>query len=111
LRYVDDAFVIWPYGEEELEQFHQHLNSIHPNIQFTKETEENRSLPYLDVLITKNRKGGFSHTTYRKPTHTNRYLHATFHRHPAHLNEVLRTLIHRARLLTDKQHEDDDDDG
>ena len=26
LRYVDDAFVIWPHGEEELQLFHTHLN-------------------------------------------------------------------------------------
>ena len=35
IRYVDDTFVLWPHGDEKLEQFHQHLNNQHPQIQFT----------------------------------------------------------------------------
>lgn len=38
---------------------HQHLNNIHPNIQFTEETEENISLPLPDVSVSKNRTGRF----------------------------------------------------
>ena len=26
VRYVDDTFVLWPHGEDELEKFHLHLN-------------------------------------------------------------------------------------
>ena len=37
--YVDDTFVIWTHGQEELHQFHQHLNNQHCNIQFTMEEE------------------------------------------------------------------------
>jgi hypothetical protein len=48
-RYVDDTFVVWPHGKEELQNFLQHLNSIHPNIKFTMEIEHNKSLPFLDV--------------------------------------------------------------
>ena len=29
-RYVDDTFTIWNHGEEKLEEFQNHLNSIHP---------------------------------------------------------------------------------
>jgi hypothetical protein len=36
-RYVDDTFVVWPHGEEELREFLDHLNSIHHNIKFTME--------------------------------------------------------------------------
>ena len=28
LRYVDDTFVIWPHGEQELQSFHAHLNQM-----------------------------------------------------------------------------------
>ena len=31
-RYVDDTFVIWPHGKQELGQFLNHLNGIHKNI-------------------------------------------------------------------------------
>ena len=37
LRYVDDTFVIWSHGKEELQRFIDHLNSIYPMIQFTME--------------------------------------------------------------------------
>ena len=36
IRYVDATFVIWQHGEDQLLQFHQHLNLLCPNIQFTK---------------------------------------------------------------------------
>lgn len=66
------------------------------------ELEQNNALPFLDVLITKTNTGSFHHTVYRKPTHTNRYLHSTSHHHPAQLNSILKTLTHRATLLTDQ---------
>ncbi|XP_054709735.1 uncharacterized protein LOC129219380 [Uloborus diversus] len=40
-RYVDDTFAVWSHGEEELQLFLQHLNRIHPSIQFTMEKESN----------------------------------------------------------------------
>jgi hypothetical protein len=39
-RYMDDTFVVWPHGEEELCEFLDHLNSIHHNINFTMEVEK-----------------------------------------------------------------------
>ena len=52
-RYVDDTNVVWPHGEDELRKFLSHLNSISPNIKFTMELEENGSIPFLDVLLTR----------------------------------------------------------
>lgn len=95
LRYVDNVFVIWPHKKEELENFHRHVNSIHPSITFTKEIEQNNVLLFQDVLITKTKTTGFHHTVYRKPTHTNRYLYATSHHYPPELNRILKTLAHR----------------
>ena len=51
-RYVDDTFVIWPYGQDKLEAFHQHLNSHYPQIEFTMEREEDNKISFLDVAIT-----------------------------------------------------------
>jgi hypothetical protein len=39
LRYVDDTFVVWPHGLEQLHIFLGHLNSLRPSIRFTMETE------------------------------------------------------------------------
>ena len=41
-------------SKDELEQFFIKINSIHVNIQFTKELEQHNQLPYLDVLVTKS---------------------------------------------------------
>ena len=74
VRYVDDTSTIWPHGPEKLKRFHNHLNSQNDSIQFIIEKEDNNSLPFLDVLVTKE---GNRMTTsiYRKPTHTDQYLH------------------------------------
>ena len=57
LRYVRDIFVVWPHGKDELQAFLEYINSIYSRIQFTLELEQNNKLPFLDVLITKTRKG------------------------------------------------------
>ena len=53
-RYVDDTFVIWPHGQEKLEDFLNHLNGLHNKIQFTMEKEEGH-FPFLDIDITEKR--------------------------------------------------------
>ncbi|XP_061404410.1 uncharacterized protein LOC133340310 isoform X1 [Lethenteron reissneri] len=52
-RYVDDTFVIWPHGLPALNQFLNHINSIHPSIKFTMEVEKDGKLPFPYVLIEK----------------------------------------------------------
>ena len=73
LRYVDDIFVIWPYGEWDMLSFHAHLNQMSANIQFTIEKEEGGRLAFLDVLLTCS-KDQLSTAVYRKPTHTDMYI-------------------------------------
>ena len=50
-RYVDDTFAIWSHGEEKLEEFLNHINTIHQNIQLTMEKEIEGQLPFLDVMV------------------------------------------------------------
>jgi hypothetical protein len=45
----------------------EHLNSQNTHIQFTLEKETNSSLPYLDILITRELRN-LKFTVYRKPT-------------------------------------------
>ncbi|KFD53052.1 hypothetical protein M513_05966, partial [Trichuris suis] len=72
--YVDDVFAIMKQGREE--QFLNFLNSIFPNqISFTIE-EENNTLPFFDILIMRTTKG-LKAKVYRKPTHTDQYIHFT----------------------------------
>ena len=55
-RYVDDTFVLFQ-SPHHLEKFNEYLNTKHANIKFTSEKEVNGSLPFLDVLISRNKKG------------------------------------------------------
>ena len=52
-RYVDDTFVV--IKKNNLKAFHEHLNNIEASIKFTLETECNNSLPFLDVLVVKEK--------------------------------------------------------
>ncbi|XP_011878376.1 PREDICTED: uncharacterized protein LOC105567795 [Vollenhovia emeryi] len=60
------------------------------------ETEQDSQIPFLDVMVRRNEDGTLSHNVYRKPTHTDRYLHANSHHHPAQKNSVISSLAHRA---------------
>jgi hypothetical protein len=102
-RCVDDTFVIWPHGQEKLKDFLNHLNGINNNIQFTMQVEEEGHLPFLDIDMYKKRDSSLGHKVYRKPTHTNLYLHQTSHHHPANKHSVLSSLIHRAKVLCDQE--------
>jgi hypothetical protein len=97
-RYVDDTFVIWPHGQEKLTEFLNHLNGLHNKVQFTMEKEEDGHLPFLDNDIYRKPDGSLGHKAYRKPTHTNLYLHQNSHHHPANKQSVLASLIHEPNL-------------
>jgi len=60
IRYVD-TFVIWRHGRAELCKFLIFLNNQHPNIRFIMDIEENKKLPFLDVLITKKADNTLGH--------------------------------------------------
>jgi hypothetical protein len=104
-RYVDDTFVVWQHGRQNLDAFLDHLNSQHENIKFTMEIEVNGTLPFLDVLVSrKTREKKLGHTVYRKRTHTNRYLNASSHHHPAQIESVAKTLAIRSKRIADADH-------
>ena len=57
--YVDD--VCTAIDQNKILAFLEHLNSIHPSVQFTHEMENsNKCLPFLDVLLERNDDGSFS---------------------------------------------------
>ena len=74
-RYIDDVFMIWQYGEDELKQFLEQLNSCHPTIKFTTDYSR-ESINFLDVRVI--RCGDHLITDlYVKPTDTHQYLEAS----------------------------------
>jgi hypothetical protein len=72
-----------------LAEFLDHLNGLHENIKFTMETEKDGHLPFLDIDIYREPDGSLGYRVYRKPTHTNLYLHANSHHHPSNKQAVL----------------------
>ena len=71
LRYIDDNFVV--LKKTEVVSFYKFINNIEDNIKFTVEQEVGNAIPFLDMLIIRN-NGQLTTKTYRKPTHTTRYL-------------------------------------
>ncbi|CAF4590122.1 unnamed protein product, partial [Didymodactylos carnosus] len=71
-RYVDDTFTFVENNNCVQKILHV-LNSYHPNIQFTVETEQNNTLSFLDVKIIRIRTTitpSYQTTVYRKPTYS-----------------------------------------
>ena len=89
--YVDDTFTA--LAQEQIQQFHDHLNSIEPTIQFTIEAEVEGILPFLDTRITHHADGSLTTSVFRKKTHIDRYLDFEFHHPLVHKVAVARTLL------------------
>ena len=67
-RYVDDTFVIFK-NEHQATQFLTYMNLKHRKIKFTIETEREKQIPFLDLLIKKV-DDSVDITIYRKPSFT-----------------------------------------
>ena len=98
-RFVDDAFTVITKNQKEA--FLDHLNSIHNSIQFTSEDpSEDGSIPFLNMLVFPDEEGRVKTTVYRKPTHTNQYLHWDSHHAIPSKYSVIGTLFHRAKTIS-----------
>lgn len=73
IRYVDDILTV--IKRHELNTLQHVLNNEHPHatIKFTSETEQNKQLPSLDLLLTRNQQKIYV-SLYHKPTHTQRFI-------------------------------------
>ena len=101
LRFVDDTFVI--NKAEHSRDLLQHINNQDPHIQFTVEPTQQGSLPFLDTLVTIQPENTLSTSVYRKPTHTDQYLHWDSNHHITAKHSVYSTLAHRAKTVSSTQ--------
>ncbi|XP_067660246.1 uncharacterized protein [Haliotis asinina] len=98
-RKVDDTFVILRQDQDPATLL-QHLNQQHPRVQFTFETETNGQLPFLDVLVTRSPDNKIETSVYRKPTHSDQYIHFDSN-HPLKTKTgIISTLTRRAINLS-----------
>ncbi len=95
-RYVDD--VLSAMKKDAISTFHDELNSIDPHISFTIEYETNGQIAFLDTLISRN-SGSITTDVYRKPTHTDNYLHFKSHHDKKHKISTAATLLSRATSI------------
>ncbi|XP_074029268.1 uncharacterized protein [Leptinotarsa decemlineata] len=105
LRYVDDPFVIFRLGRDRLNLFLDHVNAQYPSIKFTMETEQEQRIAFLDVRVER-RGTRLTHKLYRKPAHTDRYLHALLNPHSSQKRGIINTLTERARRICNTNKKD-----
>ena len=67
-RYVDDIICTTKANNTSIKL--AELNSMHPNLKFTVETEHNRQIPFLDLLISRDEHNRLHSNWYRKCTDT-----------------------------------------
>ena len=97
-RYVDDTHT--KQKKEYVKKYTDHINSIDPDIKFTIEKVENRSLGFLDLNTMQQTDGTLKTTVFRKPTHTDQYLDFNSAHPEEHKLGVIKTLHQRAEVLT-----------
>ena len=87
LRYLDDCLCIWTGSEESLNDFIEHLNSVHPSIKFTAEISKD-CVNFLDTKIHLDSNGNLWTDLYCKPTDSHSYLNYKS-AHPYHCKKSL----------------------
>ena len=102
-RYVDDTFSLFMKGKEDALKFLNCLNSLHPSLQFTMESEADRKLPFLDVLVFRD-DHHFSTTVYRKPTFTGLYTRWDSYCATGRKIALIRSLTVRAKRICSHEH-------
>ena len=99
-RYVDDTFII--LDRDRVDSFLQHLNSQHPTIHFTMETENDNKIAFLDASVSREPDGRLTTSVYRKPTHTDQYLAYDSHHPQSVKRSIVKCLHDQAKCLVTK---------
>lgn len=96
VKYVDDIFAI--LHDDKIEETLDSLNSFHNRLKFTVEHEMNHSLPFLDVLVIRDKNGKLATNWYHKSNASNRMLNY-YSNHPE--NQKVNTAYNLVnRILT-----------
>ncbi|XP_053546886.1 uncharacterized protein LOC128638774 [Bombina bombina] len=99
-RYIDDVFLIWRNGEQELNNWIHTLNGMDSTIKF-QHTSNNATVDFLDVRVFKT-SNGLGTTLFRKKTDRNTLLHAKSCHQPALIRNIPKAQYQRViRYNTD----------
>ena len=86
-RYIDDIFMIWTKGLDNLNIFIDYLNNIHPSIKFTS-SHSSTNVSFLDVNVSLTNDGNISTDLYTKPTDKHQHLLYSSY-HPLHAKKAI----------------------
>ncbi|UYV69729.1 hypothetical protein LAZ67_7000503 [Cordylochernes scorpioides] len=92
IRCIDDIFCV--SNSNKIDSIFTQLKSIHNDIDFTIETENNNTLPFLDVLILKT-QNQYTTEIYHKPNSTPDYIHFSSYSPLSHKINTVKTLSKR----------------
>ena len=90
---MDDTFLLFK-DISHINQFLSYLNSKHPNIKFTKESEQENALPFLDVLVTR-KHNTYETSVFRKKTFTGLSSHFLSSEPKMYKINTIKTLLYR----------------
>jgi hypothetical protein len=75
-RYVDDILIIFDTDHTNIQSILTNFNTLHPNMKFTTQLEQNNTINFLDTTIHKTHDN-IEISIYRKPTFTDTTIHKT----------------------------------
>ena len=97
-RYVDDIFCVLK-SRDQLQTCLESLNRKHPNIKFKVEEENNGSISFLDILVSRTTDSTVDTTTYCKPTNTGLLTNYTSFTDYNYKTGLIKTLADRATKI------------
>ena len=96
-RYVDDTFLLFRL-KHHIEKFRNYFNRQQKSIRFTSETENENSMPLLDIKISKD-NNKFITSVYRKLTFSRVFTNFESFIPKSYEYNLLFTLLHRTFKL------------
>jgi hypothetical protein len=93
-RYVDDTIVLFDGTKRQLKMLGSFLNNLHKNLKFTLEEENNKSLNFLDLTISRT-ADKLQFKIYRKPTTSSQTIHNESHHPQSHKLAAYHSFVSR----------------
>ena len=78
LRVVDNIFLLWRYGKNELHRFKTMINNYHPITKFTV-TADHNEIPFCDTTVYRGRNNYLLTRLYHRPNDNKLYLTIILH--------------------------------
>jgi len=93
-RYVDDLLIIFGPNHSDIQEIINDFNSLHPKLRFTEKTEDDCTLNYLDLSISRT-PTGLRTAIFRKPTFKDTIIPFTSNHPMQHKYATVRYLYNR----------------